>query len=167
MARRHLFLGTCLALLPLASQAAHVMLVDGIQGTSTKPNYSGWFDATAVSWSIDRASTAAPHGFDVTLESIAATASLAQLGASGTGIKRIVVDTVFPSSSNSSFLLHWRLTCEEAVIRVFAASASTNQRFTMQLRIQCGKLSWEGYDYQNDTLLRSAKGSWNFKSNTP
>jgi hypothetical protein len=94
MIRRGWILGGLLALAPAVSQAALVMLVDGVRGPSTVLNHVGWFDIRSVNWGLERGSPTAPQSFSVVLESSAAVATLMQASASGTSLRKIVVDTL-------------------------------------------------------------------------
>jgi hypothetical protein len=38
----------------------------------------------------------------------------------------------------------------------------------ISLKLVCGSVAWEKFDYSSKSeTLRSPKGSWNFKTNTP
>lgn len=166
MFRRALVLGGLLALLPTMSQAALVMLVEGVTGSSTIPNHVGWFNVDSVQWAIERGNPARPQAFVVALESTSAMATLMQASASGTGLKKIVIDVLY--TSQEPLTLDSRLTCEDPLIRDFSAVLQPAHRERVSLSVQCGRIAWEKFDYTaNGQLLRQAKGSWNFKTNTP
>lgn len=168
MIRRVWILGGLLALAPAVSQAALVMLVDGVPGPSTVLNHVGWFDIDSVSWSIERGNTTAPQKFVVVIKSSAGVATLMQASASGTGLKKIVIDTVFTGNSSASQVLDSRLTCEGTHILNFGASGHAQDREQVSLSLQCGRILWEKYDYTSaGQPSKSGKGSWNFKTNTP
>jgi hypothetical protein len=168
MIRRVCILGACLALLPAVSQAALVMLVEGVPGPSKVQNYSGWFILDSVEWGIGRSNVAAPHTLTVSLVFSANVATLAQASASGAVFRKIAVDQISAAVENAPQLVS-RLVCEEASIREFSSSADSNDRAQVELDIRCARLTWEGFDYdsQNKALAKGAKGSWNFKTNTP
>lgn len=167
MIRRVCALGAFLALLPAVSQAALLLMVEGVPGPATLPGYTGWFNADSVAWGIERANAAAPHTLSVSLELTANLATIAQVSASNAAFKKIVVDQVSFQNGGTPQLAA-RLTCEEASVRAFSSSADSDDRAQIQLDIRCGKLVWENFDYTpQGQPLRTAKGSWNFKSNTP
>lgn len=167
MNRRAWLLGALVALSPAVSQAAALMLVDGVIGPAKLPGYAGWFHLEAFSWSIDRSKTSEPHGFNVVLVASATTAALVQASASGAMAKKIVVDQVF-MADGSALQLRSRLACEEPFIRASSVSADADDSARMSFKIQCGRLAWEYFDYNdNKSLAATGKGSWNFKTNTP
>ena len=167
MNRRGWLLGALVALSPAVSQAAALMLVDGVVGPSKTAGYAGWFNLEAYNWSIDRSKTPEPHTFNVVLVVSAAAATLIQASASGALPKKIVVDQL--ESVDGGFLLNGRLTCEEPAIRASATAGDPDDRARLNLKIQCGRLAWEYFDYNSTSkaLVASGKGSWNFKTNTP
>jgi hypothetical protein len=166
MRRRGGLLAGLLALLPAVSQAAMFMLVDGVPGPSKYTNYGGWFSVDSAQWFIDRTKAGEPHSIVVTLRSSAQTAALIQLSASGAILKRIVVDHV--STSEAAPVLNNRLTCDDAQIRSSSTSGDSDDIAQIELKILCGRLAWENFDYNaQKTLAAQGKGSWNFKTNTP
>lgn len=167
MIRRALVLGGLLALLPAVSHAALLLMVEGVPGTTTLPGYTGWFNAENSAWGIDRSNAAAPHTLSVSLELTANLATVAQASAQGATFKKIVVDQL-ATLSGENFKLVSRLTCEEALVRAYSSSSAAADRAIVQLDFRCGKLLWENFDYTSQGQpLKSAKGSWNFKANTP
>jgi hypothetical protein len=165
MIRRAWVLGGLLALSPAASQAALLMLVDGVTGNSTLTGYAGFFNLGSLQWNIDRSGTT-PHAVHVTLEVSANTALLHHYAANGTIVKRIAIDQV--AQQDTSVQLMARYICEEPVIRSTSTSHHADQRGVIALDIRCTRLAWEYFDYAvGKTLSRQAKGSWNFKTNTP
>ncbi len=164
MIRCALILGGLLAPLPAISQTALVLLVDGVPGPSTIADHSGWFTLNNAVWGIDRSNASAPHTLSVSLDLSANVATLAQASANGTLFRKIVIDNVFQLDKP---LLISRLTCEEALIREYSSSAEAADRTRVKLDIRCTKLTWENFDYASGALVRGAKGSWNFKTNTP
>lgn len=166
MKHRNWLAGACAAFLPVVSQAAAMMMVDRVTGPSKMTNYVGWFFADSASWSIDRAKVAEPHSFSVTVQSSAGAAALLQISASGTSVKRIVLDQLATSDGGS--VVMQRLTCEDALIRSSAVHVPPEPRALIELKIQCGRLLWEHFDYSDQkTIIAAGKGSWNFKTNTP
>lgn len=167
MIRPAWILGGLLGLSPAVSQAALLMLVDGIPGPATLTGYTGWFNIESLQWNIDRSGTT-PHRLLVTIDVSANTALLHQLAANGSILKRIAIDQV--SAQEASVALNARYTCEEPTIRSSTTSHQSDQRGMIALDIRCGRLAWEYFDYAPGTpktLLRQNKGSWNFKTNTP
>lgn len=156
-----------LALFPGVSQAAMFMLVEGVTGPSKMPNYVGWFIVDNASWSIDRAKVAEPHSLIVALRSSAGTAALIQLSASGVPLKRIALDHVSVAEGTATLIME-RLACEDPIIRSSGVSADADDFAQVQLKIRCGRLAWENFDYNSQKKVAAAgKGSWNFKTNSP
>jgi len=167
MIRRDWILGGLLALLPAVSQAAILMMVDGVIGPSKVTGYGGWFPVQAINWSIDRSKAAEPHSVAVTLDSSATVATLIQLSATGAPSKKIVFDVV-SQESDAALQLHARFSCEDAYIRSSATHADSDRRPVVSLTIQCGRLTWENYDFGTSKAVTAVgKGSWNFRTNTP
>lgn len=168
MFRRALVLGGLLAVLPVASRAELAMLVEGVAGPSTTLNHVGWFDVESVSWAIERGNPTKPQSFVVVLRSSAAVSTLMQASASGTSVKKVVLDSLFVGGVNPTLMLDTRLTCEDPLILEFSAALPRHDREQVSLSFQCGKLTWEKFDYNsNGQPLRQGKGSWNFRTNTP
>lgn len=168
MIRRGWILAALLALSPAVSQAALLMLVDGVPGPSTFVGYAGWFSLESMQWNIDRAN-ATPHKLNVTVEVSAGTATLHQAAANGSLLKRIAVDQVATSSESGPVLIA-RLNCEEPIIRSSSTAHQPADQGIISLDIRCTRLFWEYFDYANGIgkpLTRAGKGSWNFKTNTP
>jgi hypothetical protein len=166
MFRRALVLSGLLALSPAVSQAALLMLVDGVPGPATLAGYAGWFDIENLQWNIDR-SSATPHSVHVTVRVSASTATLHQAAANAGVLKRIAIDQV--RSVDSAALLVARLTCEEPTMRSTTTSHQADELGMISLDIRCARVLWEYFDYnaQTKTVSKAGKGSWNFKTNTP
>ena len=168
MIRRALLLAGFLAMTPAISQAAVLMMVEGVIGPSKTTGYSGWFNLNAFSWSIDRSKTAEPHDVSVVLDSSATVATLIQASANGASLKKMVFDSLHIVSGDAAMLLDSRVTCEDPLVRASSVSQDENDRAVVELRIRCGRLAWELYDYNSSKGVATlAKGSWNFRTNTP
>jgi len=170
MIRRGCILGVLLAFLPAVSQAAVMFMIDGVPGPAKLPGYGGWFVADAYSVGVDRGNAAKPQAIEVHMTQEAAVATLFQVGAGMGTFKKIVLDVIdIDGDSSSTIKLLSRLTCEEATLRQIAASAEGDERGKTELAFSCGKMIWDGYDYdaQTKALAKASKGTWNFKTNTP
>lgn len=161
MCRRCWILAAWLVVVPASAHANVLMLVEGVPGTAALKDYGGWFPIESLQWAIDRSSGAASQTLDVRLRVSAGVATLRQSAASGSPFKRIVFDHLGNSGLRS------RLTCEDALIRSFDVGWSMNESL-QGLRMQCARLVWEEVDRDaGGAIIRSGKGSWNFRTNTP
>lgn len=169
MIRRGWFLGAALALQPALANAAIFVLVDGIQGTVTQPPYAGWHSGDQFDWTFDRSNPALPFDLTITLTHRGASiASIKQAAFGGSTLRRIVIDNAHMLGTANSLMPLTRLTCEDAVIRKIGISNDADDAPISQLHFACGRLGWEDFEYQaNGTFIKSAKGSWNFRTNTP
>lgn len=161
--------GALLALQPALAHAGLYMLVDGVPGGVITAPWTGWHLAMSYSVTLDRSKAELPFQLTVTMERNAASvATIQQAAFSGSAFRRIMLDNAASLAATGAQLTFTRLTCEEAVIRSFASSATSGQAAVSQLVLSCGKLQWDEYDYHsNGTVAKAGKGSWNFRTNTP
>jgi hypothetical protein len=168
MNRRAWIIGALLAVQPTLSHAELFILVDGVQGDVKQGNYAGWHTVQTFTWSYDRSNSTKPFSLNLTFEQqVASIASIKQMALSGAPLKRIIVDNAQHFSTTLITPIA-RLTCDEAAIRTFATFSDQTHAPKISLEIGCTKLTWEDFEYQSTgTLLKSAKGTWNLRTNTP
>lgn len=168
MNRRGWILGALLTLVPALSQAAVFVWIEGIPGTSTLQPYVGWHRAMSYSWSLDR-STPEQFKLNLTMEQQGAGVGLIKQAAfNGASLKSIVIDDAVALSAGPSLTPITRFTCEEPTIRVFSTAGGSSNAPVFNLQLSCGKVAWEEFEYgQGATVIKSTKGSWNFRTNTP
>lgn len=168
MHRRGWILGALLALAPVLSQAAVFVRFEGIPGTVTQQPYSGWHRAMSYTWSLDRSN---PVQFKLSLtaeQQGAGVGSIKQAAFNSSSLKSIVIDDAVALSNGPVLTPTTRLTCEEPTIRVFSTAGGSGNAAVFNLELACGKVLWEEYEYgQGGTVIKSIKGSWNFRTNTP
>lgn len=169
MKRPAWILGALLALLPAISNAALMVMVDGITGPSKLSPYGGWFLANSFSWGYERANTAKPFALTVSMEqSGIGFASIAQASFSGAILKKVVIDVLDATGSEGQFKVTTRLSCEEAQVRSSSTAGDYNDRPRLELGFSCARFTWENFEVDKDgAVFNAGKGSWNFKTNTP
>lgn len=162
-------LGGLFALLPTVSNAALMVMIDGIAGPNRQAPYGGWFVAEAVSWGYERGNTAKPFALTVSMEqSGVGFANIAQAAFSGAILKKIVIDMVEFIGQDGQLMVTSRLSCEEALLRSSNTAADSGDRPKVEFELSCAKFSWENFDAdKNGAVFGAGKGSWNFKTNTP
>lgn len=168
MIRRVCILGACLALLPVVSQAAIMIMVEGVTGPNKPAPYTGWFVGDGFAWSSERSNPAKPFELSVSLaQSGTGFASLAQAAFGGALMTRIVIDNLGVNDAGSPALLS-RLTCEGAVIRDMSTSGDADDAPNVELAFTCARFTTEHFEVDSKTgAAKALKGSWNFKTNTP
>lgn len=168
MNRRGWILGALLALLPALSQAVVFVRIEGIPGAATQQPYTGWHRATSYAWFLDRSN---PEQFKLQLtmeQQGSGVGSIKQAALNGTSLKSIVIDDAAAFSAGPALTPITRFTCEEPTIRVFNTAGSSGNPPVFNLQLACGRVSWEDFEYSNQgVLIKSIKGTWNFRTNTP
>ena len=169
MKRTVLALGALLALLPAISNAALMVMVDGVAGPNKQSPYGGWFVADSFTWGYERANTAKPFAVTISMEqSGIGFASIAQAAFSGAILKKIVIDVVTVTGPENQLMVLSRLTCEEAQVRRSSTAGDEDDMPRFELEFGCAKFAWENFERGKDGIVTSAgKGSWNFRTNTP
>ncbi len=169
MKRPTWILGALLALQPAASNAALMVMVEGVAGPNKPAPYGGWFAADSFTWGYDRANTTKPFALALTMQQAGTGfASIAQATFSGAILKKIIIDVFSFSGPDGQLTVYTRLTCEEAQIRKSSTAGGNDDLPQIALEFGCAKFGWENFDKGKDGVVVSAgKGSWNFKTNTP
>ena len=168
MIRRGWILGALFALLPALAQAVVFVRIEGIPGAATQTPYSGWHRAVSYNWSLDR-STPEQFKLNLTMEQQGSSVGLIKQAAfNGSSLKSIVIDDSTTLSAGAALTPISRFTCEEPTIRVFSTAGGSSSPPAFNLQLSCGKVAWEEFEYTTQgVLIKSIKGSWNFRTNTP